>query len=219
MFIGHYAPAGLGASTGKIKLWHAFVAVQLVDIAWDFFVLLGIEHVRIVDGFTKANPMDLYHMPYTHSLLMNIVWAIGAGVLFGVFCKKWGRVGAVWFGALVLTHWFADLIMHSPDMTLWPGASSKYGFGLWNMVPLCFFLEVAIFALGMFLYLKNSQPKGRMGRIWPIVFIGLAVAMQYTSNFGALPSSSREMVLLALLSYTLLTLGAWYVDRVRVFKR
>jgi len=31
MFIGHYAVAPVAAATGKVKLWQAFIAVQLVD--------------------------------------------------------------------------------------------------------------------------------------------------------------------------------------------
>jgi hypothetical protein len=33
MFIGHYAPAAFGAAGGKIKLWQAFIAVQVLDFA------------------------------------------------------------------------------------------------------------------------------------------------------------------------------------------
>ena len=41
-------------------------SVQLVDIAWSILVLLGIEKLRIVPGFTATNPLDLYYMPFTH---------------------------------------------------------------------------------------------------------------------------------------------------------
>jgi hypothetical protein len=34
----------------------------------DIFVLLDIEKVRIVSGITATNPLDLYHMRYTHML-------------------------------------------------------------------------------------------------------------------------------------------------------
>ena len=51
-----------------VPLWTLFIAVQLLDVFWSMFVLLGIEKVRIVPGFTKTNALDLYYMPYTHSL-------------------------------------------------------------------------------------------------------------------------------------------------------
>ena len=70
MFVGHYGPALVGAAAKKtIPLWVLFLAVQLLDVFWSIFVLLGIEKVRIVPGITVANPLDLYYMPYTHSLV------------------------------------------------------------------------------------------------------------------------------------------------------
>ena len=69
MVVGHYGPSFAGKAIQRtIPLWVLFVAVQLLDVFWSIFVLLGIEKVRIVPGITKTNPLDLYYMPYTHSL-------------------------------------------------------------------------------------------------------------------------------------------------------
>ena len=47
MFIGHYAPAFVAASSPKAqRLGALFVAAQLVDIAFFIFVLFGAEHMR-----------------------------------------------------------------------------------------------------------------------------------------------------------------------------
>ena len=56
-----------------------FVAVQAVDVLWAVFILGGVEHARIVPGFTESNALDLYDMPYTHSLIATFVWALLAG--------------------------------------------------------------------------------------------------------------------------------------------
>ena len=70
MFVGHYGPSlAIKASRNSIPLWVLFVAVQLLDACWSIFVLLGVEKVRIVPGITATNPLDLYYMPYTHSLI------------------------------------------------------------------------------------------------------------------------------------------------------
>src|SRR5256886_13511425 len=70
MFVGHYG-VSLAAKRGdrSIPLWVLFLAVQLLDVFWSLFVLLGVEKVRIVPGITASNPLDLYYMPYTHSLV------------------------------------------------------------------------------------------------------------------------------------------------------
>ena len=76
MFIGHYGPSfALKAIRPAIPLWLLFVAVQLVDIGWALLVLLGVERVRIVPGITASNPLDLYYMPYTHSLAAVALWS------------------------------------------------------------------------------------------------------------------------------------------------
>jgi hypothetical protein len=79
MFVGHYGPSFAAKGMRKsIPLWVLFIAVQLLDVFWSIFVLLGIEKVRITSGITATNPLDLYYMPYTHSLIGAMLWAIGA---------------------------------------------------------------------------------------------------------------------------------------------
>src|SRR6266576_3154864 len=83
MFVGHYGVsfAAKKAEPG-VPLWVLFIAVQLLDVLWAPFVLLGIEKVRIVPGITASNPLDLYYMPYTHSLVAAILWSLGAYVAY-----------------------------------------------------------------------------------------------------------------------------------------
>jgi hypothetical protein len=50
-----------------------FLAVQWLDVMWAPLVLMGIEKVRIVPGFTATNPLDLYYMPFTHSLMAALL--------------------------------------------------------------------------------------------------------------------------------------------------
>ena len=82
MFVGHYSASfAAKAADQRIPLWLLFIAVQFVDVMWAIFVLLGIEKVRIVPGITASNPLDLYYMPYTHSLIGAVGWAVLAGLL------------------------------------------------------------------------------------------------------------------------------------------
>src|SRR3989449_5176204 len=83
MFVGHYG-VSLAAKRGdrSIPLWVLFLAVQLLDVFWSLFVLIGIEKVRIVPGITASNPLDLYYMPYTHSLVAALLWSLAAYVAY-----------------------------------------------------------------------------------------------------------------------------------------
>ena len=104
------------------------IAVQLVDVLWAGFVLAGIEHLRI-DASLPSNPLDLYHMPYTHSLLGALGWAALAGAAF--FLWRQERLASLVLAGAVASHWLLDWLVHRPDLLLWSG-SAKHGLGLWN---------------------------------------------------------------------------------------
>lgn len=109
MFIGHYAPAFVAAASPKSpRLGALFVAAQLIDIAFFAFLILGVEHMRLLPHATVMNAMDLYDLPWTHSL----AGAIGWGVLFALAVKA---LRGTWTasaigGAVVVSHWLIDLL-------------------------------------------------------------------------------------------------------------
>lgn len=180
MFIGHYAPAFIGKRIARtVPLWVLFAAVQLVDIAWGVFIATGIEHVRIIEGFTASNSLDLYHMPWTHSLAMVLVWSLGAGLLWSLIARKEKRLGGLVVGAAVFSHWLTDLIVHVPDLLLYPGSDIKFGFGLWNDFPLAMGLELAIFLGSLAVYLTGTRARGPFGRIWPLIATVLMLGLFY----------------------------------------
>jgi hypothetical protein len=92
MFVGHYGVAfAVKTERNKIPLWVLFVAVQLLDFLWAPFVLLGIEKVRFVPGITATNALDLYYMPYTHSLIGALFWS---AVAFAIYKIGWRNIAS-----------------------------------------------------------------------------------------------------------------------------
>lgn len=65
--------------------------VAWADILWTIFLMLGWEHARIALGDTKYTPLDLYDYPWSHSLLMLVVW--GALLGGGTGCLRKIRQG------------------------------------------------------------------------------------------------------------------------------
>jgi hypothetical protein len=66
MFVGHYGVSFAAKPLATcVPLWVWFTAVQWLDVVWSVLVLLGVEKLHIVPGFTQANSYDLYYMPYT----------------------------------------------------------------------------------------------------------------------------------------------------------
>src|SRR5215470_19970400 len=132
MFVGHYGVAFVTKRAGaSIPLWVLFLAVQWLDVIWAPLILLGIEKVRIVPGITATNPLDLYYMPYTHSLVAAVVWSVLAAVAYRLWSRAGGRLAAAIIGGAVLSHWILDLLVHRPDLPLYDDAH-KVGLGLWN---------------------------------------------------------------------------------------
>src|SRR5712675_1580571 len=157
MFVGHYGVAfAVRTEENKIPLWVLFVAVQLLDFLWAPFVLLGIEKVRIVPGITATNPLDLYYMPYTHSLVGAVLWSTAAGFIYYLVRRVDGSLAALIVGAAVFSHWVLDLLVHRPDLPLYDD-TFKVGLGLWNYPVPAFLLELAVLFGGMYPYLKATE--------------------------------------------------------------
>src|SRR6266550_973955 len=76
MFVGHYSVAFAAKSDkNKIPLWVLFIAVQFLDYMWATLVLLGIEKLRVIKGFTAGSMLDSYFHPYSHSLIAAVIWS------------------------------------------------------------------------------------------------------------------------------------------------
>jgi hypothetical protein len=218
VFVGHYGPS-LAAKAAKnpIPLWILFVAVQLLDVFWSIFVLLGIEKVRIAPGITATNPLDLYYMPYTHSLLGAMLWSIAAGVAYYVFRRAEGWSAGAIVGAAVLSHWVLDWFVHRPDLPLYDN-SFKVGLGLWNHPAFAFTLEIAVLFGGMGLYMKTTKAVARSGRFGIVIFGFVMLAVQAYVFFGPPPASDKAAAITALVSYLAFAGIAYWLEGKRALR-
>ena len=209
MFIGHYGPAAAVAGN-KVKLWHGFVAVQLLDILWAPFVLLGIEQVCIVENFTASNHFDLYHMPYTHSLVMAVFWSVLAGFAY----QAWRKSGGFIIAGLVFSHWAFDFITHKSDLELWFGGP-KVGLGLWDYSTISITIEFSLLIAGLLILLTQTKAKGVMGALSPVVLVSALAAAQLYGKFGPVPAGAEMAAQSAIIAYALFALLAAWVDATR----
>ena len=209
MFVGHYSGSYAGKALDRtIPLWVLFVAVQFMDFVWSVFVLLGIEHVRIVPGFMAASALDLYDMPYTHSLLGALALSILGGVLSNLVWKKSGLIVAF----AVFSHWILDLIVHAPDLLLY--GSHKVGFGLWNYFWPEFVLEIGLLLATMLWYLNGVSSAATKRRAW--ILFGILTIFQCFEKFGPPPGSPSQAAGSALAAYTVLAALAAWADQKKV---
>jgi hypothetical protein len=218
MFVGHYSVAfAVKSEKDKIPLWVLFVAVQLLDFLWAPFVLLGVEKVRIVPGITATSPLDLYYMPYTHSLIGALVWS---GVAFALYKVGWGakasNAAALLVGFAVFSHWILDLIVHRPDLAIYDD-TWKVGLGLWNYRGLAFGLEAALLAIGIIIYFKRNAVLSVARKSGIIIFGVVMILIQTMNTFGGRRplSSDRAVAITALIFYTLFAGVAFLLEQRR----
>ena len=206
MFVGHY---GVSFVTKKadpsIPLWVVFVAVQWLDVMWAPLVLLGVERVRIAPGFTATNPLDLYYMPYTHSLIAALLWSAAAAGMYHLIPRAQVRA-SILVGVAVFSHWVLDFIVHRPDLPLYDN-TAKVGLGLWNYPAWAFGLEAALLLGAVAAYLQK-QPTHRAALVtFSVVMLG---AQAYVF-FGPPPTSPAAAASTALAAYVIFAFVIWFI--------
>lgn len=208
MFVGHYGVSFAAKKVDPtIPLWVLFLAVQFLDILWAPCILFGIEKVRIVPGITASNPLDLYYMPYTHSLVAALVWSYVGGFAFQFIARPARRQASVVVGFAVFSHWILDFVVHRPDLPMYDN-SAKVGLGLWNAPALAFGLEAALLFGGVWLCLQ-----GRLARsLGTLAFGVLMLAIQAYVFFGPPPASDRAAASTALIAYAIFATAIWWLQ-------
>ena len=214
MFIGHFAVAfAAKRAAPSVSLGTLFIACELVDLIWPLLVLAGIERVRIDPGNTAFTPLDFVHYPWTHSLVMGVVWALLFAVLYGLFRRN--SKGAIIVGLVVLSHWLLDVLVHRPDLPLAPGGEARLGLGLWNSVAGTLALEGLMFVAGLALYLRTTKARDRAGVIGFWALIAVLLASYAGAAFGPPPPSVEAIAWAGLAGGGLTAVWGYWVDRHR----
>jgi hypothetical protein len=218
MFVGHYSVAFAAKSErNRIPLWVLFIAVQFLDYIWATLVLLGIEKLRVIKGFTAGSMLDSYFHPYSHSLPAAIFWSGVAAAVYRLLCRWFGyaytKSAALIVGAAVFSHWILDLIAHPRDLAIYDD-TWKVGFGLWRYRDPEFALEIALLAGGILLYLmRNAMPAIRRTAV--IVFgLGLVVVQIGDTYVPRNALTDKATAMGVWIFYTLFVLVAFLVEKI-----
>jgi hypothetical protein len=202
MLVGHLGVGLIGKRVEpKISLGTWILAVLLADLVCFPLLIGGVErfHSSVAD------------IPYSHSLLMNVIWAaLFAAAYFAL--RRYPR-GAWLLFAAVLSHWVLDLISHGPDMQLAPGVRPALGFGLWNSIPATLIVEGGFWLVAIVVYVRGGYPKNRASVF--VFWIGTAlVTLAWYSNIhrGMDPDPVRAGVG-GLIFFSLLVAWGYWVNR------
>lgn len=216
MLIGHYGVAfgargALDERRGpSLGTW--FLAVQWLDLVWPILVIVGIEHLRITPSRDPFLNLTFTYYPWTHSLVAAVAW----GVLFAA--AYWWRTrdasSAAWLAMAVVSHWFLDLVVHVPDLPIYPGSAVKVGFGLWHSVAGTVALEGTLFVLAVAWYGARTQAIDSVGR-WALWALVIVLAIIYAASLVGPPPPSTTAVGATALLLWLFVPWAYWIDRHR----
>jgi membrane-bound metal-dependent hydrolase YbcI (DUF457 family) len=216
MFVGHYGAAFAGKKLAPgVSLGWLFLAASFVDVLWPVFLRLGWEKVEIVNrGQGGLIPLEFPHYPITHSLLGTFGWALLLSILY------WLRRRRLWAALVLLlvgvSHWVLDWLTHRGDLPLLPGGP-KYGLGLWDIPAAAIAVELAVFALGVALYLSATNPRSGRKTWGPWGLVSTLLLIQALSYFGPPPENNFAVVMAGLALWVLVPWAYW-VDRRRESK-
>ena len=209
MFIGHFA-VGFGSKrwAPQTSLGLLLLAPVLLDVLWPVLCLLGIERFRIVPSESPFGHLAFDSYPWSHSLLMAVVW----GLLFPglYFWRSGDRRASMVLAIGVVSHWVLDWITHGPDLPLWPGGP-KVGLGLWDSVPGTVAVESVMLAMGAWLYLRATRSRDWIGAAGPWGYLALLAALYLLSIVAPPPpiGAERLVSIMALVAVLLVPLAGW----------
>lgn len=213
MFVGHYSVAfATKTDRNKIPLWVLFIAVQFLDYIWATLVLLGVEKLRVIKGFTAGSMIDSYYHPYSHSLIAALIWSAVAAVIYkSVWRARASNAAALLVGLAVFSHWILDFIAHPRDLAIYDN-TWKVGLGFWNYRGPEFALELALLAGGIVLYLaRNVMTTIRKAAI--IAFgIALVIVQIGDTYVPRTPLTDKATAMGVWIFYTLFVVVAYLLE-------
>jgi membrane-bound metal-dependent hydrolase YbcI (DUF457 family) len=214
MFIGHFA-VGFAAKklAPRTNLAPLLAAPLFLDLLGPIFLLAGWEQVRIDPGNTRFTPLDFVSYPWSHSLMMSVVWASAFALVYQAVARYWPGTLAIWIG--VVSHWILDWVTHRPDMPLYPGGP-RLGLGLWNSIAGTIIVELAMLAAGVYLYMLATRPRDRIGRYAFAAYVGLLLVLDVSDRFSPPPPSPAAVAWVGIAAAILFLPWSWWFDRHRV---
>ncbi len=208
MFIGHF---GVGLAAKKVdnkpSLGTLFMASQFIDLLWPIFLILGIEKVKIDPGNTAFTPLDFIYYPFSHSFFAVLIWSVLFGLVYYLIRKN--LKSSIVVGSLVMSHWILDWITHRPDLPLLPWFGLKVGLGLWNHVLITLIIELFIFVIGAYLYIKVTKATNKKGSIGLWSLLIFLVLIYFMNVFGDPPPSDGPIAYVGLSMWLLVAWGYW----------
>ncbi len=168
MFIGHY---GIGLALKKVEprlsLGLLILGAIMLDILFGLFLLVGIEHAKIVPDATVVSPFEFYDYPFSHSAVGAVMWATAGFLAYWLWPtgdRMHRKRPAFILAVAIFFHFILDVISHTPDMTIIGNNSPSLGLSLWNSLAGTMIVELGILFIGIALYMSATKSVSSSGK-------------------------------------------------------
>lgn len=209
MFAGHLAVAMAAKHVEPRAPLGVLVAASFgLDLVWPLLLLAGLETVSVEVGATAFTPLSFDSYPWSHSLVMVLLWGVIAGL--AVWRVGWSGRIAVVTAALVVSHWVLDFVTHRPDLPLWLGGP-EVGLMLWSSVPATLVVEGLMLVGGAWLYARAAPARDRLGTVGLIALVLFVGAIWASGPFSPPPPSATAVAYVALALW-IFPFWAWRID-------
>lgn len=193
MFVGHFSTSlAARAADRRVPLWLYVAAAQWLDIVWAVLLLAGVE--RVSGDPSRSEGLDFISYPYSHSLLAALLWSLIWLVVIRAALKTSLRSASL-VAAVVFSHWILDLIVHHPDLPLWPGRSPKLGLSLWDLGSGEHLIEIVLLAIA-----GTAWGISERRSIAPAIFVGIGTLLMIGAGAAKPQSTAINPVQIALVS-------------------
>jgi hypothetical protein len=111
-------------------------------------------------------------------------------------------------GAVTLSHWGVDLVLHRHDLPLTPFTARVMGFGVWNSMNATVAFEFGLFAIGILIYCWSSRDHYLKVKtqFWMAMIL---IAGLYLGTIISTPQSNDDVTNWVLLMWGLIPIGFW----------
>ncbi|MCK0101321.1 hypothetical protein [Pseudohalocynthiibacter sp. F2068] len=113
------------------------LTTEAVEYLWVGLNIVGLEKTDIGPEMQSVSDVHLVHMPFSHSVGTSVILAAVLGLIVFWHGGKAAKAIALALSLGVFSHIVLDLIVHAPDIAVFPFFNpSKLGTGLYTNQPL-----------------------------------------------------------------------------------
>ncbi len=212
MFAINHAAASLPLKKKfpHVKMIWLLISVQLVEMLWVIFNLLGIEITTTEKAVRYVGDIHLAFMPISHSVASSVILALLSFVLIKYYLKD--KTFALAFAIGLMSHVILDVLVHAKDIPLsFLSEELKFGSELYVIRPYVAFIIELSFGLWCWWYYKGNK-----GLLIVIVLFNLANFTVFSPDVVGLEKffAGNTLLLTIVIAFqiliTLLLVGYFY---------